>query len=556
MKFLFTFAYCALLATVVAQASTTLPPKESENCTILGQVVLQPGGQPLRKVGILIFSDDEENSYAALSDAEGHFKIEDVKPGHYNVHIERNGFLEAKKHGRRYRDETLTLKPGQELKDLVFRMRPGAVITGKIMDDEGDPILKASVQVFRQHSASSQINSQFYGHETNDLGEYRISGLPPGRYLVFAHVWWAPAMASAGNENTGSKPDTVYAPTYYPGTMYKSQAAAIELHAGDQVPANFSLVASPSFRIRGTVSGLPIAVGSDIEIQANSKTDSDVYAYSPDAKIDKDGKFEIRGVLPGSYTLSLAVSGDGRFPQEINTGQTVEITNTNVEGLRVAPAPSGNVHGLFRMDSGQKIDWSQMIVDLDLDEDSDSTGRSYYGRSHDDGVKGDGSFELKNVPAGSYHLAARPQAPALRDYFVKSVNLGSKDVSDTGFATGGASYSLDIVVSANGAIVEGAVLNDKDQPVVDADVVVIPEAARRKRRDLYKEDSTDQRGHFTIHGLNPGHYTVLAFEDLEDDYHEPDFLKSYEGRGQRVEIKEGEQKTVQLKIIPSTDDQP
>ena len=74
--------------------------------------------------------------------------------------------------------------------------------------------------------------------------------------------------------------------------------------------------------------------------------------------------------------------------------------------------------------------------------------------------------------------------------------------------------------------------------------------------DLYKEDSTDQRGHFTIHGLNPGHYTVLAFEDLEEDYHEPDFLKSYEGRGQSVEIKEGEQKTVQLKIIPSTDDQP
>jgi hypothetical protein len=49
---------------------------------------------------------------------------------------------------------------------------------------------------------------------------------------------------------------------------------------------------------------------------------------------------------------------------------------------------------------------------------------------------------------------------------------------------------------------------------------------------------------------------VLAFEELEDDYHEPDFLKSYEGRGQRVETKKGEQKTVQLKIIPSTDDQP
>jgi hypothetical protein len=51
---------------------------------------------------------------------------------------------------------------------------------------------------------------------------------------------------------------------------------------------------------------------------------------------------------------------------------------------------------------------------------------------------------------------------------VKSVNLGSKDVSETGFVTGDASYSLDIVVSAKGAMGEGAVLYDKDQPVVDA----------------------------------------------------------------------------------------
>jgi len=112
---------------------------------------------------------------------------------------------------------------------------------------------------------------------------------------------------------------------------------------------------------------------------------------------------------------------------------------------------------------------------------------------------------------------------------VKSVNLGSKDVSETGLVTGDAIYSLDIVVSAKGAMVEGAVLNDKDQPVVDADVVAIPEAARRKRRDLYKEGSTDQRGRFTIHGLNPGHYTVRRSKILEDDDHELDFLKSYEG---------------------------
>jgi hypothetical protein len=81
---------------------------------------------------------------------------------------------------------------------------------------------------------------------------------------------------------------------------------------------------------------------------------------------------------------------------------------------------------------------------------------------------------LKNAPAGAYHLVASWRVRALRDYFVKSINLGSKDVADTGFTTGGGSYSLDILVSSKGATVEGTVLDAKDQPVVDAEVVAIP----------------------------------------------------------------------------------
>ena len=98
--------------------------------------------------------------------------------------------------------------------------------------------------------------------------------------------------------------------------------------------------------------------------------------------------------------------------------------------------------------------------------------------------------------------------------------------------------------------------DNKDQPFVDAQVVAIPDATRRKRRDLYAQGNTDQRGHFTLHGVNPGEYSVIAFEDLEDDPHDPDFIKSYEGRGQNMEIKEGERKTVLLRVVVSTDEQP
>jgi len=558
MRFSFPLACCILLVTALA-AQTSTPEtssKESENCTVEGHVVLATDGQPLKKVAIRIFSDDaEENSYPTLTDAEGHFKIEDMKPGHYNVHIERSGYLEAGKHKGRYHSQALTLKRGQELRDLVFRMQPAAVIAGKIVDAEGDPVARAIIYVTRSGSGS-RSNLPLGYQRTNDLGEYRIFDLPPGHYLLLAHPLPVPATPSAEIENAApSKTETVYVPTYYPGVMDKSQATAIELHSGDQAPANFALVMSHSFRIRGTVSGIPVAVGSQIMIAAVSKTDSNL--HNSGGSVDKDGKFEIRNILPGSYTLSLMTSGDGRFSQEINTGQTVEVTNADVNGLQIRPAPNGQVRGQIRMDSGQKVDWSQTTVRLDADEDSGGSNSSRFGgeSSRFTEVKSDGSFELKSVPAGGYHLVASSRAQALRDYFVKSINLGSKDVADTGFTTGGGSYSLDILVSSKGATVEGTVLDAKDQPVVDAEVVAIPDPTRRKRRDLFQQDSTDQRGHFTLLGVNPGQYTVIAFEDLEDDYSDPDFIKSYEGRGQSVQTKEGERTTVLLKVIPSTDEQ-
>ena len=89
----------------------------------------------------------------------------------------------------------------------------------------------------------------------------------------------------------------------------------------------------------------------------------------------------------------------------------------------------------------------------------------------------------------------------------------------------------------------------KNQPVTDAEVVVIPEATRQKRRDLYQQGTTDQHGHFKLPGLNPGEYTVIALEDLEDDYRDPEFLKSHEGIGQTIHLEEGEHKSISLRLI-------
>lgn len=131
--------------------------------------------------------------------------------------------------------------------------------------------------------------------------------------------------------------------------------------------------------------------------------------------------------------------------------------------------------------------------------------------------------------------------------------LNGQEVGDSGFEVNSAT-DLEVVISANGATIEGTVVDEKGNPVSSATVVDVPDSDRRLRPDLYQQDTTDERGHFSLRGLNPGSYTVLAFDDLEDSPQDPEFLTSYGSKGEKVAADEGTDKRIVLKLIPARSD--
>jgi 5-hydroxyisourate hydrolase-like protein (transthyretin family) len=256
MKRLLVFLSClTLLSAVAAQTRASKPPI---NCTVQGQIVQQPGGLPIRKADITLFrigeEEQDEAEYAAVTDPEGRFKFEDVKPGNYRLEFEHSGFLDAEKrhHGS---GMLLSLEPAQEVKDLLFHMTPAGVIIGKVTDNEGDPVPRVDVAAI-PYGGTRRSASQIVGDVTNDMGEYRIGGLPPNRYLVIAQplsqLTRAVELAKKGDKNVAT-----YAITYYPGTTDRSQAVPLALRPGDETPANIALSLVRTLHVRGEVTNLP-----------------------------------------------------------------------------------------------------------------------------------------------------------------------------------------------------------------------------------------------------------------------------------------------------------
>ena len=142
------------------------------------------------------------------------------------------------------------------------------------------------------------------------------------------------------------------------------------------------------------------------------------------------------------------------------------------------------------------------------------------------------------------------------DWFLKSVGVGSRDVTESGFGVNGGAAVIDAVASADAAVVVGVVLNGKGDPVSNSVVVAVPETRLRARADHFRKTVSDQSGRFILHGISSGSYIVLAWESVEAEaYYNPEFLRSYEGQGKALRVSEGERKSVQLAVVPISEEQ-
>jgi Carboxypeptidase regulatory-like domain len=531
---------------------------------VQGRVVQEPGGQGIRKVRVALRggSNQGREQYEATTDETGQFKIGGLEPGVYMVQLERSGYAPD---GKTNRDKTtIKVVAGQDVKDLVFHMLVAGVISGKIVDADGDPLRNVDVMATVSTGRATLGNRAHMSRgATNDLGEYRIADLPPGKYVVQATPPQTEVSSPAPKEKDANG-RLVYVTTYFPGTLDQRRAVAVEVSAGSTVMANFGVLSSRAYRVSGRVMGLtasPMAqssasgavmavvsqgIGQLFLVGRNGK--------SEEQNLGEDGKFEFPNVLPGTYRAHLIVFSDffnGQFPSiRMQTiSPPIEVNGSDALGLQLQVDRGGDVSGKFRAEESEKIDWRELNVSLLTAPESEEEGA--FEMAMPTGiatVNEDGSFEFKDVPGVECQLAVGARSEKFRDYYTKSVLLGGREVVDTGFAVSPGTV-LDVLVSAKGAGIEGTVVDGEGKPVAGATVVAVPSSGKLRRPDAYQFGTTDESGHFVLRGMNPGGFLVLAFEQMRENFRSPEFAKKYEGKGEKVELEEGGKKSVVLKLI-------
>lgn len=535
----------AMIAAAIRPATATA--QASRTARIGGRVFAGDTGKPLRGAFVNIIDTRAANPTQRqgrwiATDANGRWELSGLAPGRYTLVVTKSGYLKIEYGQQRpfERGRPLELTAGQTLDKLDLTLPRGSAITGRIFDEFGDPVSAVMVRALRHRyvdgrrqltplSEGIEVLANGGGDLSDDLGQFRIYGLAPGDYYVSAV--FSPSGEAAGRVD--------YLPTYYPGTASPSEARRITVRLGEEADnINVNLVIAGFASVSGRVlTSLNAPVKASLQL---STADPSGLAVGP-ATASADGTFAFRHVPPGEYRLRVygaqSSSGTAEF-----ASVPVVVGGDDVTGMVVITSPGATASGRVVFEDGEKPDTRLFVRTA-----ATMPGATFSNTSV--GVNPDMSFSTSGLTERqTFRLGAVPDG-----WFLKSVTHRGLDITDTGyeFKPGEQVLGIQIRLTRRVTTLTGMVQSDRGDPTIDYSVVVFS-SDRNKWGYLtrfVRSARPDQDGRFTIRGLPPDDYLVVAVEYLENGQElDPDLLRAWEPMATKVSVAEGATQSVSLKL--------
>jgi protocatechuate 3,4-dioxygenase beta subunit len=553
-------------------------PVKSGTAVIRGRVVANDTGTAIRRAQVRL-SGGDAGVKSALTDANGRYEFKDLPAGRVTLNVSKGGFV-SMQYGQTRPFEPgrpIELSEGQRLDKVDIALPRGSVVSGRVVDEFGEPVTDAMVTAMRMSYANGRKRLVPAGRigQTNDLGQFRIYGLPPGDYYISATYRDLASFAldigavSAGS-GSGSMPSSGYAPTYFPGTASATDAQRVSVGVGQEMTGlDISLLPVKLAHVTGQAmssDGRPLA-GAMVMLMPASR-DSGFFMPGGTTRTNASGQFTLNGVAPGDYSLqvrstgpmmidaggggmlfSMSTDGPGAAPRREPEFASVPlaVNGDDISGVVVTTTHGAKASGRVVFENGSRPDTTSQIRVMSPSADPDG-GPTIGGGTGQ--VRDDGQFDLSGL-VGS-HLIRPASLP--NGWILRSVHVNGVDITDTGydFKPGEDVGGLEILLTQRTTEVDGTATNAQGQALKDYTVVVFSADETKWTLPMTRWTQSarpDQEGRFRIRNLPAGSYYAVAVDYVaQGEWNDPQWLTRMRDRAITFRVSESSATSLNLTL--------
>jgi hypothetical protein len=516
---LFCFAY----AQSENPARTQIP---SGAYRIAGTVVnAKTGGLLARSRVTIADAKNRQSVQSVISGDDGRFEFH-VPAGKYSLDGAKRGFITASYAQHDGYSTAIVTGADLDTENLALRLAPNAVLSGKVLDEFGEPVRHGQIMVYREsHFEGVSRIYRYRGAMTDDQGRYEVTPLDEGTYFVSAKAspWYAVHPASGGERAASSPPqvdsslDVAYPFTYYGDATETEDAAPIPVRGGDRLEADIHLTPAPSLHL---IVHVPEDDKEGMTIPTLQKPvfDGLEQVEAGHIEVNAPGVYEITGIAPGRYAVRMAdSSGQAKEPMELNLSSGGELDASSGRS-------TSKIKATVQVEGAASLP-VQLQIGL----------RNSKGRVEASQVDAKGEANFEDVIPGKYDIVA---GSATQRYSV--VRIASEAGTTSGHALNvapGASLSISVRLVGGSVTVEGFAKR-AGKGASGAMIVLVPKNPGADH-DRFRRDQSDLDGSFSLPNVIPGSYTIIAIENGWDlDWSEPAVLTAYLKHGQTCEVGE------------------
>jgi len=537
-----------LFLSLLAFSQQAAPPRDvpgppAATGTVTGRIT-SAAGAPLHRVRVTL-NGAVPNAPSAVTDTRGAFAIVDVPAGAYTLTATRAGYLSIQYGQGRPREagRTIHVKAGAVIGGIDLALPRGSVLAGRITDEVGDPAPGVRVEALEyRYLRGRRLLVPARLTTTNDIGEYRLSGLEPGSFRLRAS-------STDAWESDEGKTTHVFAVTFYPGVTSGDTPQSIDLGVGQEIGGlDFRLVAGNAARVTGAVedlNGTPLPDQQVYLSEINRGIGGRLVSSgqgAPAVRTDAQGRFEFSRLAPGEYLV-----GTGGAEERVSV--TVVLGDGDAQHVTLSPRRPAGFSGRVTTDDGAAPPFLPTRIQLMPVPTEARHALPLWGESSGVTVRADWTFRMANLDGPRlFRVSGLPE-----EWMLAAVRIDGRDITDAPFEVprGGADVQgVEIVLSKKGARLEGEVTSASGSPAQDSTVIVFPENSAlwgpgsRFVRAIRPDDS----GRFALNGLPPGVYRIVARPlVMEGQWEDPAFLQALARAGSRAELFEGTVETVTLR---------